>query len=364
MVRAGRVDVRLVVVAAAVLAALGAWPAPVDAAAEEITLQWVPVLDLSGPVVGAEVWAAGDPWLAYLGAGWEPEDVTDPEGYKRDGVRMRLGTVFSMSAADQLDLRVMHWPTSWVPGWDGTTGLTVRWDHLAEGLGTRFSLGAVLGDLWVRRQLVTHFLRVHQGGARFRALRGAIETPWGISPGISARPRIEAVGGAVGGQGSERAYFGAVVVGLPVQIDKFILQAKAGYAWPAPAPAGSLGGRLGFRAGGWPAEMLVRGAAPSGGQEPQRAGLALSLEREFALPDPPRLLWLGPQSRSYGRLYADWAAVGDSFAFSRPDAATRFALGIAAGVRGTAGDLQAFVGIEPAGPEPVVRVGALFSAGL
>ncbi|MBE3598220.1 MAG: hypothetical protein IMX02_05280 [Limnochordaceae bacterium] len=105
----------------------------------------------------------------------------------------------------------------------------------------------------------------------------------------------------------------------------------------------------------------MRGAAPTGAQAPGRAGLGLTLEREFSLPPPPVQLWLGPDTASYGLLFADWAAKASDFSFR--DSESAFAFGVGAGVRGRAGDLQAFLGIEPVGGGAVPRLGARFSSG-
>ncbi|MBE3598221.1 MAG: hypothetical protein IMX02_05285 [Limnochordaceae bacterium] len=206
-----RVGLALALAAGVAVLATGLWgaatgeaaAAPAATSSLPLELQWVPVLDLSGPVLGVELWGVADPWLAYAGAGWEPEDPTDPHGYERDGLRVRVGTVLSMAPTDTLDLRAMHWPVSWVPGWDGTTGLTVRWVHLGPQ-HVSFGLGALVGDLWARQETTMEFLRPSTS-TRFRALRASLQAPWEIAPDLLAEPKLDLVGGVASQQSGGRS---------------------------------------------------------------------------------------------------------------------------------------------------------------
>lgn len=319
---------------------------------QPFALQAVPILDVNGPVFGAEVWLAEDPWVAYLGGGWELPDPTDPDGAARAGVRARMGLTIPVSGSDTVDLRVLHWPVSWIPGWDGTTGLMVAWQHLGPG-GVAWRLGAVVADVWARRE----------GSARATAVVGTLRTDWEVAPQLVAQPSLEAMigTGVPAGYAEDRPLFGALVGTLPFVVGAFRLEARAGMAWPPTgalipgSPAPDRVGRLGFRAGGWPAEFFVRGAAPTGGQEPDRAALGLSVERRLDVAEVPPFLRWWPDARGYVTLFADAAVAASDFSFSK-EATTATGFGVAAGLTSrAAGELEAFVGISDG---PTVRLGA------
>lgn len=344
----------------AAVAAL-AWSAPGarSAPAGAYSLQVVPILDVNGPVLGGEVWLAEEAWVAYLGGGWELPDPTDPQGASRAGIRGRLGLAIPVSDADTVDLRAAHWPVSWVPGWDGTSGLLTAWQHSAAG-GPAWRVGAVVAEVWARRE----------GKATVRALVGAVGTEWELAPQLVARPTLEGVvGTGVAEAGGGRPLFGAVSASLAFAAAGFRIEARAAAAWPpegalvpsgVPAAPGTAG-RLGFRVGGWPAEFYVRAAAPAGDQPPGQAALGLSVERRYEFGELPALLRWWPDARGYGALFADAAVKGADFSFAR-EAVSAAGAGVAAGLASRAvGELEAFLGVSSG---PAVRLGARIRAGV
>ncbi len=323
------------------------------ARAQGYELQVVPILDVNGAVFGAEGWLLDEAWVGYLGLGYELPDPTDPQGGARAGVRGRMGLTIPVSPNGQVDMRVVHWPTSWVPGWDGTTGLMVSWRQLEEGAWS-WRLGAVVANVWARRA----------GAAPVRALVGRVDTAWDLAPELLVRPSVEAVVGS-GSPGSRQArpLFGAVTGSVPFEAGSFRIEARVGLAWPPEGalvpgddyPAADEPGRLGFRAGGWPAEFFVRGAAPAGGQPPGRAAIGLSVERRFAWPQLPELLRWWPDATGHIALFADAAVAAPDLSFSH-GAQTAAGTGVAAGIASRAvGELELFAAVSGG---PTVRLGA------
>ena len=340
--------------AAAAAAAVGLWAAAAAAGpAPGYGLQAVPVLDVNGGVYGVEGWLVDEAWVAYLGLGYQLPDPTQPPGAEGAGLRWRMGLAIPVGPDGQVDMRVVDWPLSWVPGWDGTTGLLVSWRQ-SYGDAWSWRLGATVGNVWVRGQ----------GQAPVRAVVGAAGTRWELAPDLAVRPSVEALLGT--GQpeaGGARPLFGAVIGALPFEAGDFRLEARLGMAWPPsgalvpgqPSPVADEVGRLGFRVGGWPAEMLVRGAAPAGSLPAQRAAMGISLERRFPLAPLPRPLSWWPDAVGHLALYADAAVSAPDLSFSR-DAHTAVAAGVAAGLTSRAvGELEAFLGVSSG---PTVRLGA------
>ncbi len=344
-------SVRVALLIGCLVAATLATPPVVRAQGYE--LEVVPILDVNGAVFGAEGWMLDEAWVGYLGLGYELPDPTDPQGGARAGVRGRMGLTIPVSPDGQVDMRVVHWPISWVPGWDGTTGLMVSWRQAAAGVWS-WRLGAVVGNVWARRD----------GAAPVRAVVGRVDTAWDLAPELAVQPSLEVVVGS-GEPGSQQArpLFGAVTGTLPFAAGDFRIEAKVGLAWPPQGvlvpgdeyPPADEAGRLGFRAGGWPAEFFVRGAAPAGGQTPGRAAIGLTVERRFALPELPDPLRWWPDATAHAALFADAAVAAPDPSFSH-GAQTAAGAGVALGMASRAvGELQLFAAVSAG---PTVRLGA------